>query len=44
MYDAWREINHIVQRMDQHEWLMVMAVIVAVGLFCLRGFGSRKNY
>jgi hypothetical protein len=44
MYDAWRQITHIVNRMGPREWLIVMAAMIAVGLFCLRGFGSRKNY
>lgn len=26
------------------EWFYVMLGVVLVGLFCMRGFGSRKNY
>lgn len=27
-----------------NEWLIVFAITVGLGVFFLRGFGSRKNY
>ncbi len=29
---------------DTQEWLIVFAITVGLGVFLLRGFGSRKNY
>jgi len=26
------------------EWLLVLIAVVAIGVFCLRGFGSRSSY
>ncbi len=33
-------INHL----DSQDWLMVGAVVVGIGLFCMKGFGSRSTY
>lgn len=30
--------------LDSQQWLYVLVVVVAVGLFTLRGFGSRSGY
>ena len=31
-------------QMSSWEWFAVMAVVLAMGVFCLRGFGSRTTY
>ncbi len=33
-----------ISRMDMREWGLFVLVIVAVGIYCMRGYGSRKNY
>ena len=30
--------------MNKTEWLLVLGFVVAFGAFCMRGFGSRKNF
>lgn len=36
-------INHVGE-LSYKEWLIVFALGVLVGAFCLRGYGSRKSY
>ena len=33
-----------VQHMERTEWIGVCLVTLAVGFFCMRGFGSRSKY
>lgn len=30
--------------LSKWEWFALMACVVVIGLVCLKGFGSRKNY
>ena len=32
------------ERLDMQQWLMLLIAVVVVGMFCLRGFGSRSGY
>ena len=40
----WSDLLHFVDRMGVQEWVLVLAAMIAVGFFCLRGFGSRSQY
>ena len=40
----WREILRYVDRMGPQEWLLVLAAMIVVAFFCMRGFGSRSQY
>ena len=43
----WRTIDNLFNRVDHlgtWEWFAVLLVVLAVGVFCMRGFGSVKNY
>jgi hypothetical protein len=40
----YREIVRYVDRMGLQEWLVVLAVVIIVGVICMRGFGSRSRY
>jgi len=31
-------------RLSTHQWMCLLAVVVAIGFVCLRGFGSRTKY
>ena len=44
MYHLWREAMHFIDRMGTHEWALVMAAMIIVGIVCMRGFGSRSQY
>jgi hypothetical protein len=33
-----------VNRFDAQDWLLVFVGAVLIGVFCMRGFGSRSNY
>ncbi len=44
MMQWWHELLRYANRMGPQEWVFVLAAMIVVALFCLRGFGSRKNY
>lgn len=44
MAEIYREIMRYCDQMETQHWLYVLVGVVLVGLFCLRGFGSRSNY
>ena len=31
-------------QMDPRDWLVLLVAVLAVGFFCMRGFGSRTSY
>lgn len=44
MHYYYREIMHFLGHMSPQGWLMVMAAMIVVAVFCMRGFGSRTRY
>ena len=40
----YREVMQFIQHMDAQQWVLALLAMVLVGLFCMRGFGSRSNY
>jgi len=40
----YREAMQFFNHLDIQEWLLLLLVVVALGFFCLRGFGSRTGY
>ena len=44
MNGVWRKAMRIIENLDIQEWMLVLLVAVAIGVFCMRGFGSRTNY
>jgi hypothetical protein len=39
-HSVYRYIDH----MSAQQWMIVLVVVIGLGLVCMRGFGSRKNY
>jgi len=39
-----RDVMRFIERMDAQDWLLALLAVVVVGVFCMRGFGSRSNY
>jgi len=39
-----REVIRFIEHMDMQEWLLALLGVIAVGFFCMRGFGSRSQY
>jgi len=39
-----RSVMQAVSHFGPQEWLFSLLGVVAIGAFCMRGFGSRKNY
>ncbi|MGD0518475.1 MAG: hypothetical protein ABSA26_13140 [Thermoguttaceae bacterium] len=45
MVNHWfREVVHYADQLSPQQWLLVLGVVIIIGLFCLRGFGSRSQY
>ncbi len=41
---ALNPVFQVCQNLDRQEWIGVFAVVLTVGYFCMRGFGSRAKY
>jgi hypothetical protein len=44
MWHFYQEAVRLITRMNTEEYMLVLVVSIAVGFFCLRGFGSRSHY
>jgi hypothetical protein len=44
MINYFNHLMNWLENMGQREWFAVLAVVILVGYFSLRGFGSRSNY
>jgi len=42
--NLWQDIVKFVNGMDMESWLVALVVVIAVGVLCMRGFGSRSGY
>ena len=40
----YREVTRYINHMDMQQWAVALALVIVVGFFCLKGFGSRNNY
>jgi hypothetical protein len=43
----WRQIDHYIgyiYRLGTWEWFAVLICVLFLGLWCMRGFGSRTEY
>ena len=39
-----RDVIRFIEQMDAQDWLLALLAVVLIGLFCMRGFGSRSDY
>ena len=44
MGELFRMIVHLVNCMTTQQWLLVIAIALTIGFFCMRGLGSRSSY
>ena len=44
VYRAAHVATNFVSQFDRQHWLWISVAVLALGLLCLRGFGSRTNY
>jgi hypothetical protein len=47
MHYVWRLIDDVTRyagQLDRQQWVMISVFVLILGLFTLRGFGSRNNY
>ena len=40
----WQDFLLLIDRMGTQEWMLVLGGVIILGLFCMRGFGSRSGY
>ena len=41
---AYADAMHYINHLDRQGWFFVLCGALVAGYFCLRGFGSRKNF
>lgn len=44
LFDIGGQISSAFGSLDRTQWFYVFVGAVIIGVLCLRGFGSRKNY
>ena len=44
MWSVYYSLMRVVAGLSPYDWLAVMIVVVLLGFFCMRGFGSRSDY
>jgi hypothetical protein len=44
LYNIERMVSNTIRGFDSREWLIFLGIVVVVGIFCMRGYGSRRNY
>ena len=44
MNQLFREVMRFIEHLDAQQWLLLLLGVVLIGLFCMRGFGSRSGY
>ena len=44
LWNSYRSAMQWVNTLDKQEWLLALCIVVVIGVFCLRGFGSRATY
>ena len=40
----YNDVMRLADLLSPQQWMLVLGVVIVVGVFCLRGFGSRSNY
>jgi len=44
MWYYYHRAMHYAESLESHEWFLVLAGVVVIGVVCMRGFGSRNKY
>ena len=44
MWHYYHSLMSRINHFDSQDWLLFGAVVVGIGLFCMKGFGSRSTY
>ena len=44
MYRLMPDLMRWVEGLTPQHWLVLLAIVIVVGLLCLRGFGSRSEF
>lgn len=44
MWNWYNACMRSIDRFDLQDWLFIFLLVVLIGAFCMRGFGSRSNY
>lgn len=44
MWHFYHSVSRSINQFDMQDWLFVFLLVVLLGTFCMRGYGSRSNY
>jgi len=44
MGELYRETMRLINHMSTQQWLLVATIALVIGLFCMKGLGSRSSY
>lgn len=44
LWDLGGHVIKMTGSLDRTQWIFVFVGVVIIGVVCMRGFGSRKNY
>lgn len=44
MESLFRQILRVIDRLGPTEWVLVLGVVIVIGFFSMKGFGSRSDY
>ncbi len=44
MWNIFHQVLRAARGWDTQEWLLAFAAVIVIGVFALRGFGSRTTY
>lgn len=44
MWNLYRDLARHIQHMQPEEFFILTILAIAIGMLCLRGFGSRSSY
>jgi hypothetical protein len=42
--DLMSQLMRFVNGLDRNDYLLLAGITIAIGFFCLKGFGSRSDY
>jgi hypothetical protein len=42
--EIYYQLMHYANRLSPQQWVIGLTITLLIGIFCLRGYGSRSNY
>jgi hypothetical protein len=42
--EIYYQLLHYANRLSPQQWVLLLAIMLFLGIFCMRGYGSRSKY